>query len=393
MTLPLSAPPSEQLFDLIARLSEPSWPAAVRWPLIDALATRIGSYAAPATTKRFATVTSILRRPADVLDAIDREARRLYSGDRSAAATIRMLLDPIAAWAPRPSWSTTRGVARVRRTLAEMRRDPACCRRVPGDTVVDPVAMPFVAEAVDYSSGPGRTRRQRFASALDFLWRETERLDALLHVAEDGAPLTTERLDVLLRANEALVAGAPGLAFPQRGRSPDATRRVEEMIRAFVVGAGKIGLSDDAELPTVEVYAGSITSLAPNPPPPGELLTLRGTGFGVDQPAGTEVVLDGAGRSLGGIPLEIVRWSDRAIEVRLPDEAGPGCIGFRQRNGTSRAPRIWQQRTEPFDALNLVRRAQGAAPLVVPLEIDAVGFLPSPIPCTGRNRFLGVRAD
>lgn len=162
---------SEELFDVLARLSGPSWPPAVRWNLIDTLATRVASLAAPPTAKRFAAVVTVRRRPADVLDAIDRDARRLYSGDRSGAAGIRMLLDPIAEWAPRPSWSTPRGVERVRRAAAQMRRDPASYLRLPEDGLVDPVAMPFIAEAVDYAAGVSRARRRRFASALDLLWR------------------------------------------------------------------------------------------------------------------------------------------------------------------------------------------------------------------------------
>jgi hypothetical protein len=51
---------------------------------------------------------------------------------------------------------------------------------------------------------------------------------------------------------------------------------------------------------------------------------------------------------------------------------------------------VWQQRGELFDVVNAVRQKQGLDPLMTPLDIDGLGFLPTPIPCTGRNRFLGV---
>jgi hypothetical protein len=43
-----------------------------------------------------------------------------------------------------------------------------------------------------------------------------------------------------------------------------------------------------------------------------------------------------------------------------------------------------------FGTLNTVRELQGLPLLDMPLDADGIGYLPTPIPCTGVNRFLGT---
>lgn len=368
-------------------LTREDWPSAIRWSLIES-AERAGSVLDPSRRARLVAVLDGRRGPAKVLDALDREARRVRAGDRSAASTIRALLDPIAARAPRPVWRTRRGAARVRRILTRMRGDPAAFLRLPPDGVVDPVAMLFVVDAVMRVAGASAARRARYARAVDSLWTEAARLDPIVHAALDSSDHAGERFDAVLEAHASL-ASMPQLA--PAGRPDIPSHPVYQVLHGFVVGLGAVPVNFGplGSLP-VDVTANPITSISPNPACGGEILTIRGSGFGATQPPEIDVVLDAAGLMLGGIVLEVVSWSNTVITVRIPEGTGSGCIGMRNRKLAARGVEVWQQRTELFGVLNLIREMQGLPSFPVPLVEETGGFLPTPIPCTGRNHFLGT---
>jgi hypothetical protein len=380
-------------------LTRPDWPATVRWARIDAIGSRLAKWGG--VGDRFAQVLTVRRRPAELLDALDREARRLYSGDRSAAASFRGLLGAVADGASRPVWAGRQGRRRARRTLARMRLHPRAFRPLPPDGVVDPVAMLYVAEAAAYAAGSSRRRRIRMARALDFLWGEAARLDGLAELAADASDTAGERLAARLQLEEDLLRRppAPGEApawlpiFPGGlgptglpGGAPDS---FSAALRGHIVG--KVNSPFGIGGPRTEaIQASNITSLSPNPACPGEIVTIRGTAFGATQPAEIEVVLDSAGPALGGIVLEVVSWSDTTITVLIPSGAGSGCIGLRNRALAAHGITVWKQQAELFGVLNIIRELQGLPPETIPLVPLAEGYLPAPVPCTGRNRFLGT---
>src|SRR5262245_26341197 len=155
------------------------WPGAIRWDLVDAIATRIKSSVNPSYRRQCLSALAGLRLPVEILSSLDREAKRLLSGDASATQFICELLEPIASHAPRPSWATHEGQTRVRQAVAALTYGPAGFQRFPADGVVNPVAMLLIDRAVEYSAGPEPSRRMAYAFALDWLWRESARLDAL----------------------------------------------------------------------------------------------------------------------------------------------------------------------------------------------------------------------
>ncbi len=70
----------------------------------------------------------------------------------------------------------------------------------------------------------------------------------------------------------------------------------------------------------------TITNIDPSDACPGEIVTITGSAFG--RPYGYSVMF--AARGGGCVRAEVVEgsWTDNTIQVRVPDEAGPGCIGF-----------------------------------------------------------------
>ena len=71
---------------------------------------------------------------------------------------------------------------------------------------------------------------------------------------------------------------------------------------------------------------GTITSVAPRRACPGDVISIRGSGFGPSQPAGVEVRM--TAKSGGCVAADVVSWSDTEIQVRVPRDAGHGCVGL-----------------------------------------------------------------
>src|SRR4030095_14021020 len=90
-----------------------------------------------------------------------------------------------------------------------------------------------------------------------------------------------------------------------------------------------------------------------------------------------------------GMVLEVISWSATQIVVRVPAGASSGCIGFRNRALEADHQEMLQGQDEFFAMLNTIRAMQGLPPLEVPAAPNQ-GALPTPIPCTGLNRFLGT---
>jgi hypothetical protein len=126
--------------------------------ILDTLALRRSAYE---------SVLVIRCRPAEVLESLDREARRLFGGDRLAAPAIRAPLDYWAHCAPRAYWSTPEGAKAVRLGVAQLQGGPAGFFRIQRESVVNPVALLFIAEAVDYAAGLNKSRRVMYANVLD----------------------------------------------------------------------------------------------------------------------------------------------------------------------------------------------------------------------------------
>lgn len=73
-------------------------------------------------------------------------------------------------------------------------------------------------------------------------------------------------------------------------------------------------------------HADGIKIIEPSVGCAGELVTIRGAGFGPSQPSNVDVYFPTA---IGGCKSAKVKsWSDKAIEVYVPKDVGIGCIGF-----------------------------------------------------------------
>jgi microsomal dipeptidase-like Zn-dependent dipeptidase len=156
-------------------------------------------------------------------------------------------------------------------------------------------------------------------------------------------------------------------------------------------------------------HANGITGLEPARGCAGDLITIRGTGFGATTPPHTIVQFPKPGG--GCLAAEVATragptpgasspaWSDTEIAVRAPANVGHGCVGFVVTQGG--AP------TDPISAHGDLVTAAGMLQSVLgdafgpagvlhgQMVVDAVGHagaslpqLPCP-PCTGSNRFLG----
>jgi predicted acylesterase/phospholipase RssA len=71
---------------------------------------------------------------------------------------------------------------------------------------------------------------------------------------------------------------------------------------------------------------GAIMSVAPRRACPGDVISILGSGFGASQPAGVEVRMTAKGG--GCVAADVVSWSDTQIQVRVPPDAGHGCVGL-----------------------------------------------------------------
>jgi len=77
--------------------------------------------------------------------------------------------------------------------------------------------------------------------------------------------------------------------------------------------------------------ANGITALVPPNICPGATFSIRGSGFGASQPAGTSVLVPSV--SGGWLIATVVSWSDSEIVVQAPPAIGPGCVGFLRGSG------------------------------------------------------------
>lgn len=73
-------------------------------------------------------------------------------------------------------------------------------------------------------------------------------------------------------------------------------------------------------------WAKGIKSLDPPASCPPAHIVIRGSGFGATRPTGVEVLFPS--RAGGCVAAKVVSWSNIAVEVIVPDEAGVGCVGF-----------------------------------------------------------------
>jgi NTE family protein len=71
---------------------------------------------------------------------------------------------------------------------------------------------------------------------------------------------------------------------------------------------------------------GTVTSVAPRRACPGDVISILGSGFGASQPVGVEVRM--TAKSGGCVAADVVSWSDTEIQVRVPRDAGHGCVGL-----------------------------------------------------------------
>lgn len=77
--------------------------------------------------------------------------------------------------------------------------------------------------------------------------------------------------------------------------------------------------------PGLEAPAPTLTDARPPAARPGDAVTLLGEDLGLQGPHDQ--------LSLGGVKLRVLHWTDRAIELEIPEEYRPGFADFVVRSG------------------------------------------------------------
>jgi hypothetical protein len=260
-----------------------------------------------------------------------------------------------------------------------------------------------ISAAIDrVADGDGATWR-RYIETLDGLWRRTEPLEQLHRAALRGVDsvghdmlATALRImarDLGLAGGDSSLGGEPlseGLRSPAPRPPPvdgpipwpprpvgfpptEPCAFIRDTCRRLVLG-GSARLT--LPLPS-STDASRITSISPRSACPGSTLTIHGSGFGQSQPSHLVVVLNTR-------VLEVVSWSDGAIEVRVPSGVSEGCLALRDERVEAQRRALHEQnqdaREEMGEGLNCLRR--GA-------RLPRTRYIPSPAPCVGVNVFSG----
>jgi hypothetical protein len=193
--------------------------------------------------------------------------------------------------------------------------------------------------------------------------------------------------DAWSRFTRAAVLGLPrGLDLDLNFEIPPRLIDLESLDRrACVRGLQDAALDLTAGARAARAWATGITALDPPTGCAGDVIVIRGDGFGATRPDGVVVMFP---RKSGGCAeARVTAWSDDAVTVVVPDVAGPGCVGFAEPG------------TPPSVEAALVfagelERCIGPAAFRVSNKIRVLAGIAPPPPCPGcldggANRFSG----
>ena len=136
-------------------------------------------------------------------------------------------------------------------------------------------------------------------------------------------------------------------------------------------------------------HANGITQIDPHEGCAGQLVTVRGRGFGRQQPLGVEVYFPTISGNCQVAKVKV--WGDTAIQVYAPKNVGSGCVGFVV-HGTSRPQSITQAVSTFIGEVTECLGPLAAEPIRAGYQSLASGAFRVPCPpCLpgGLNRFTG----
>jgi hypothetical protein len=122
-------------------------------------------------------------------------------------------------------------------------------------------------------------------------------------------------------------------------------------------------------------FVSGIDSIAPPTACAGSVVTIHGSGFGSTQQPHIVVVI-------GAAPVEVVSWSDTAIEIRIPNNFTSGCVGFRDENAESERRALHRRNQDRLRDLAAGLRCLGTG-----VALPNVPYSPAAPECTGTNHF------
>ena len=199
---------------------------------------------------------------------------------------------------------------------------------------------------------------------------------------DDGRPgLGNGTIDLGEEGYEKWPPRGPGWEGPLGGCGdkprPDSTRNPCDLWRDScqdMVINGSRGLR---QIPEGRSETDNIDSIEPPTACAGGQIRILGHGFGNNQ-GERDVVI-------GSTPMEVVSWSDLEIVVVVPDGAGPGCIGIRDRQREDERRNIYVENQQILEELN-------AGLMCLRMEsIMSFPYHPTAAPChQSLNRFEGT---
>jgi hypothetical protein len=373
-------------------------------PLVDTrdaehLMKRVHAAARPGERQAFRAVLFSAYQASLELESLYREVPGVLSGDEPAIDYFRSILGSTA-----PDAGDVPGRGSV--VAFTPNPDPVTTNCRP-TFFYRPEAIGVLVDAIDLVSGGDKTSFAVMTDALDRAWRRAEPLETIFSHARDsrrpdrlGEHLRLMARDSGIGIGRAPITGDDGPAraddigvwppeSPPGGDSPtiiwppdrprpgiprDDCELVRDVCRTMILGgAARLILP----LPSA-AHARGITSISPRSACSGELLTIHGSGLGSRQPADLEVRVSGS-------TARVDFWSDTEIRVRVPADAGPGCVGFFNR-------RIEEQRRQLHDQNRAAREeiAEGLSCFGRGVPLRSYKYTVSAVPCTGVNRFDGT---
>lgn len=125
------------------------------------------------------------------------------------------------------------------------------------------------------------------------------------------------------------LVGKPALPRPRVPPDPfDYIRDFAQRHCVAGVTSAALGLSRTLRAHDLVSYADGITAVDPPQGCGGQLVTIRGAGFGTAQPPNVEVYLPTRVDTCRPAQVAPSGWTDSTVTVTAPADVGTGCVGF-----------------------------------------------------------------
>ena len=199
----------------------------------------------------------------------------------------------------------------------------------------------WVAVAARSQVEPARYTRVAWPTLFDVgvLCSVVGRLTAARELDEVVAVVQRFRHACVLEPLLQAISSAPVTSWT---RWNDALRESHMLLSESPLGVGVDIISGALLTPmdgTLDPLTAAIDRVEPLSACGGSEVDVVGSGFGIAQPDGTEVVLHPTVEPFDPMVCEVISWADTVVRIRVPVGATVGCIRFRA-NGRSVAARL-----------------------------------------------------